>query len=137
MELKKLEADFRAWLKSHLKQNGCEVTNIESSTKNGIPDVFVQHPNFCCWLELKAYEKPQPPLMRKEQRIWLLRHKMHGGNGAILSFGKCQALVEFYSAEIKEVQYVGNYLRIIDPPILFSHKTGVFEGLKKIFIPTL
>ena len=58
------EKDFQAKLRKQLKARGCLVFNLAGNmyTGSGIPDLYVQHPNWGGWIELKVDRNKLTPL---------------------------------------------------------------------------
>lgn len=129
MELNRREASFRQWLKTHLQISGFFVTNIESSTKNGIPDSYVVVDFTPVWLELKVDEEKIAPLIRKEQRIWGMKHERAGGKAWFLHYVEKDSLCYFYKNPVEEVRVSGKYLQILDAPVAMCRKHQVQKFL--------
>lgn len=71
----------KIWNKLNLfqKQNDyAHFMRIESSTINGIPDVYCAYEGYNFWLELKANQAKNSGLS-KYQTVWHLKHKRAGG----------------------------------------------------------
>jgi hypothetical protein len=118
------ETKFRTWLKSHLAGKGAHVTNIESSTKNGIPDTYIQIPG-CTgfWLELKVTTRlNELPLLRPEQRVWGLKHVRADGQAWLLVFCEEDQICSIYRNPVEKIEIVGDYLRVLDLPIKQFYK---------------
>lgn len=127
MELK--EAKFRQWLSDQWPKHS-QQTNIESSTKNGIPDCYVQVPG-CVgfWLELKVNEKSSMPLLRPEQRIWGLKHQRAEGRAWIVLLTEDIGACYIFRHPVKDVSMSGKYLKVHDTPIHICHKSQLVEWL--------
>lgn len=129
MELERREARFREWLKIHLQGRRHFVNNIESSTKNGIPDMHICMDGTAFWLELKVDEKRTAPLIRKEQRIWGMKYEMAQGKSYFLHYVEESDLCYIFKNPVVSVRPVGKYLQILDPPFRVFKKKQVEHGL--------
>ena len=68
----------RLWNKIKKNIPKAQFTRIESSTMNGIPDVFGILYKKCFWLELKSDDVSYPAL-NKWQVVWINKHIKAGG----------------------------------------------------------
>lgn len=128
-ELHRREAAFRDWLKTTLFAKNCFVNNIESSTKNGIPDMYVVSDHSPFWIELKASEKKTACLIRKEQRVWGLKHQRAGGKAFVIHYIEETKTCEVYGHPIRSVQPSGNYLKILDEPLYVCPRSLLYDAL--------
>lgn len=129
MELNRREARFREWLKTYLQDRKYFVNNIESSTKNGIPDMYVVMDGTAFWLELKVDEDRTAPLIRKEQRVWGYKHERARGKSYFLHFVEASQLCFIYANPVVSVRVVGNYLQILDAPVMCFPKKNTERSL--------
>ena len=69
------------------------LTRIESSTINGIPDIYACVTGHSFWLELKANEVKNCNLS-KFQINWHIKHRQVGGKSFILNFHASQCALQ-------------------------------------------
>lgn len=69
------------------------LTRIESSTINGIPDIYACVTGHSFWIELKANEVKNCNLS-KFQINWHIKHKQVGGHSFILNFHASQCALQ-------------------------------------------
>ena len=94
--------EAKLWKKINLLQKGRKswhLTRIESSTINGIPDVYGCIEGNSFWLELKATDAKNCGLS-KFQINWHLNHQQAGGTVRILNAGTSESRLELL--EIRE-----------------------------------
>ena len=80
--------ESKLWKKINQLQKGRKdwhLTRIESSTINGIPDIYGCIDGSSFWLELKANEVKNCNLS-KFQINWHIKHRQVGGESFILNF---------------------------------------------------
>ena len=85
-KLKRL-TEKKIWNKLNLFQkehDKAHFMRIESSTINGIPDVYCAYQGYSFWLELKANQDKNHGVS-KYQMVWHLKHRRAGGNCFILN----------------------------------------------------
>lgn len=121
MYIPKLESDFRTWTASAIKSDGGFSQTIENSTKAGVPDIYfvlekLGYGSESAWLELKVGFQPGP-LIRKEQRIWGMKHAKSGGISFFLYFNKTSCQLMLFKNPVDVVRVYGKYLMIMDPAI--------------------
>ena len=110
-----LESDFRRWVGQQFSNAGWFFQSIETTTKAGVPDVYAVADNDVrFWLELKTGDRPEP-LIRKEQRVWALKHKEKGGKSLLAYLNYKNGTVQLYEAPYLKVRKVGKYLAVEDP----------------------
>jgi len=108
------EKDFKQWLMVRMKAINWFQQSIETSTGNGVPDLYVQAPHCrSVWLELKVGEI-DCPLIRKEQRLWGMKHQKAGGLSYFLYYRRDQGRCYLYANPVKVVSVIGKYLSIQD-----------------------
>lgn len=122
------EAGLRKWLTTKLHDAGGHVTNIESSTKNGIPDTYCRIQGFGFWIELKCDARDKP-LVRKEQRVWGFNESRAGGYSCVLHYNTATRLIYIYSNPIHAIRVVGKYLEVNDPPCKICEANKCVETL--------
>ena len=80
------EKKIWSYLNQFQKENKeAHFTRIESSTINGIPDVYCVFQGYSFWLELKA-NVVKNCNMSKFQMVWHINNKRAGGNCFILNW---------------------------------------------------
>ena len=88
-------AESRLWQKVKKGLTDCFLTRIESSTINGIPDVYYICEGKSIWVELKSNEVKDLGLS-KYQTNWHIDHQIHGGKSFILQETLSQGLLKLY-----------------------------------------
>lgn len=128
MELR--EKRFKDWLNKRWPKN-TQVTNVESYTKAGIPDTFVQIPG-CIgfWIEFKVNQNSAFPLLRPEQRIWGIKNEKAGGKAIVLLLDENTEACYIFDHPILEIELVGKYLRVLDNPMCVVKKQFVAKYLE-------
>lgn len=121
MFIPKLESDFRTWVVQAIRSDGGFAQTIETTTKAGVPDVYFTLPKLgyghgCGWLELKIGYQPGA-LIRKEQRIWGMKHIAGGGTGFFLYCNKNSYQLMLFKNPVEKVKVYGKYLQIMDTAI--------------------
>ena len=102
MRVKNKLTEKKIWQKLNLLQKklpGAHFTKIESSTINGIPDVYCCYQYCGFWLELKA-KQGKNLNVSKYQIAWHLKHKGAGGLSYILNWPLIHVPPKLY--EIRE-----------------------------------
>jgi hypothetical protein len=110
------ESDFRTWLTTAIRGADGFVQTIETTTKAGVPDLYFVLGGIDAWLELKVGHQ-SGPLIRKEQRIWGMKHAKSGGKSFFLYYNKTACRLMLYANPVDVVCVYGKYLRIEDAPI--------------------
>lgn len=119
------------------------VQRIESSTGNGIPDVFVYRQGIVYWLELKVWQEGIGILLRKEQYAWAKSYVAMGGTSFVLTYIPDQNIpmnmllmnmrdvkVESYGTQMK-------YVKVINPELgMRLSKKSDLNGLPQKFLFT-
>ena len=102
MRVKNKLTEKKIWNHLNLLQKklpGAHFTKIESSTINGIPDVYCCYQGCSFWLELKA-KQGKNLNVSKYQTAWHLKHKGAGGLCYILNWPLIHVTPKLY--EIRE-----------------------------------
>ena len=76
------EQEFWNRLRKHLPGF---TQRIETSTGNGVPDVYCCWKSKPFWLELKIWTPGTGILLRKEQWAWAKQHEIFGGHSFVLA----------------------------------------------------
>lgn len=114
----KTEADFSRAITQKLKSHGCVITRIEShGTGNGIPDMYVQYPDFDCWIELKntkasIFERLKKISWRPGQQSWMLEYKHMHNKRCCLTIVAC---ADGYIIIRNHRHYIDNVVPIVNP----------------------
>tara|TARA_E500000318_G_C3561664_1_gene213729 strand:- start:1928 stop:2326 length:399 start_codon:yes stop_codon:yes gene_type:complete len=88
--------ESKIWKRLNLiqkKKKDWFLTRIESSTINGIPDIYACVTGHSFWIELKANEVKNCNLS-KFQINWHIKHKQVGGQSFILNFHASQCALQ-------------------------------------------
>lgn len=133
MFIPRLESDFRSWVVDQIRRNSGFAQTIETTTKAGVPDIYMVLRGDVCWVELKVGTSSQP-LIRKEQRVWGMKHHASGGRSIFLYCCKSDQTLNVYANPIKEVEVRGKYLWVIDKPsyVVPSNTQGMLQILQNI-----
>jgi hypothetical protein len=130
------ENEFRSWVNIQLKSKNWFTTNIETSTRAGVPDMYVVadiRGGLPFWLELKCGLTDQP-LIRKEQRVWGYRHHRHGGKSYYLYNNYSTGRLSLYRNPVQDVKPSGRLLKLMDPPLITINPWDLCQELEKILI---
>lgn len=133
MFIPKLESDFRTWVVQAIRSGDGFAQTIETTTKAGVPDVYFTLPSYkSAWLELKIGYQPGA-LIRKEQRIWGMKHAAGGGIGFFLYCNKNSCQLMLFKNPVEKVKVYGKYLQIMDKAIDVDDPsvTGLLRLLKR------
>jgi hypothetical protein len=122
------EKKFWELLRPKLKGH---VTRVENAASNGMPDVNVVHNGVEFWLELKADEGPV--LVRKEQRVWGLKHSMSGGIVYVVALDFSLDLINVFRYPLDTVKHDDKYQQITSPPIASFKKMESQELIEFIY----
>jgi len=98
-------------IKSKLKN--LHFTRIESSTKNGIPDVNACKNGSECWLELKCNSAKNLGLS-KYQMVWIMNRTKAGGRIFIINRPLSQGAIKIYTGSVVHVSGISDN----EPPTL-------------------
>lgn len=88
---------------------------VETSTEQGVPDVYLCHEGTSVWIELKIKHGTQV-LLRPTQYAWGMRHFKHGGRSLLLARDR-QAILMWRFPSI-EVEPKGKVLRVTNEPTM-------------------
>lgn len=134
MEINKREAEFRKWVKAQLSPHFFMQT-IETSTSTGVPDLFLAREGRYAWVELKCDVIDKPPLIRKEQRVWGIRHAQKKGQTLLIQRSDYDLSIRIWVQPISNVAPSGKFLKVLDPPtIVLPHGRGEFIEVMKNLI---
>lgn len=128
---KMVESDFRSWLGRQFERRKWFFQPIETTTKAGVPDVYCILAGKPTWLELKVGTS-KFPLIRKEQRLWALKHHQRGGRTLLIYYRYDLGQVYVYMAPYENVTPSGRYLSLNDEPILIDHVDHFLEEPEKM-----
>lgn len=123
-----LESSFRQWLDKQFTQRGWFFQSIETTTQAGVPDAYVHTPSKTGWYELKKGNTALP-LIRKEQRVWHLKHHNAGGYSLLLYYRYDLDEVWIYQPPFNTVSKSGRYLALHDSPILKVSRHDLLDTL--------
>lgn len=119
------------------------VQRIESSTGNGIPDVFVCRKGFAYWIELKVWTPGVGILLRKEQFAWGKSYAAMGGTSFVLTHvpdeNRPLFMVLFNMRDIKVEPYGTQmkYVKVLNPGLgIPLNKKSDLNGLPQKFLFT-
>jgi hypothetical protein len=111
------------------------VTRFENAVGVGMPDVNIVQNGAEFWLELKAQEGEV--LIRKEQRVWGLKHSMSGGVVFVISHDFSVDLIKVFRHPLDTVKHNNKYQRIVSDPIMVFKKNESKELIEFIYANSL
>lgn len=100
-----LEAEY--WEQIRGKLPGF-VQRIETSTGNGVPDVFGCYRGKPYWVELKVWQPGTGILLRKEQWAWANNYAQHGGTSFVLVRSEIQGVSMLFTLNDLHVTAYGS-----------------------------
>lgn len=129
------ESDFRPWVVTQIRNASGFAQTIETLTKAGVPDIYAVCFDYRFWLELKCGTS-ESPLIRKEQRVWGMKHAAAGGKAFFLYCDKTDCRLKLYANPVQKVEVRGKYLWVLDAPSINapSNTAGMLKILQNILI---
>ena len=107
------------------------VTRIENAAGNGMPDVHVMDLGVEVWIELKIAKDNGTVTVRKEQRVWMMYHRMNKGRCYVLA--KHGSTYYVFDKPDETEYYDDRHQRIISEPKVHQH---LLTALSYILTPT-